>query len=1206
MRLLVAAVSTNVAALCASPPITITLSPNGTIEPLNSFGWTAATLSANAANSSFTLTNDAAGQFSIGGSMLRLEKPLGAVGTVYTIQIQATAPGYAPTTTTFSITVTNTMGTGLVEVIDATSLSLMWQDSAGTTPVTADGQTVNRLQGSVAGWVATCAATGPTYKANILNGLGVLRFSGGSTQFLSFITSTAINFFGTSWKNAPWTVIAVVNPTDLGAQRDIMGVGDNSSASYLLLGQNATTGYPRIVLGSGGANYSDSMANGLVSGQASVVMFSSDGCPDDLHITPMLNAAYSYGGGSSLNSPMMQSGSSPISGTMSPIAHNIGGRGVSSKVPWKGDIAALYYYNRNIGSVEGEYICNEIAQKYGIASASPTNTYLDTSGWPLWWQDDFDGSVVNWTPAQGVSGSSTLGSDGNPTGWLPGYIAGTSAKTFYGSPGAVSNELAWMVDPRNPLFAANGAGGIYSVSDSVLTMTAQATPAVHALNANNSFTITNTAGGTNLITTNANFSSLGVVVGDPIVPGGSLGGLISGTQYWIASIPNSGANSTFIASTTPPWVGNTTRTLTTASGSVSCTSKPCGAAAYLAGAMVSAGWKQRQFGIIQMRAKLSVPQNGIYNADWMMPANNAWYGEIDTLENFSNQGNAVQYSTLHSIAYAQTSSTNCQSQINHVNEPGDGQFHEWSVEWDETGTSFYFDGRSIGSTPAWGGIRAVTITSPGSGLTNGTYTLFAAAPQSPSATGSAPKLTLTVAGGAVVGYTIVSSGSQLSSQPTWYTNSGLTTPLSTTLPGVALTCDISDDPAIPMGYYEPFYLLYQLGINTLSGTYTGVAGFPSFQIDRIRWFKKQYPVPTPVSASTEVAAIVSYWSGQGVTMSSGDQVALTTFISTLKSYQLRKDTTPPTDIASYWDTTKLSLWEAIDALYVPGLTYNVANQTTAKSLSKMNLKAPGTNDLSENGSGVTYAPSTGLSLPGTAGVYLNSGQSAVQYTNQDGHFSLFLPAAPSNGTVAALCGFNSFRNWSASGTAFGALMGATLAPASFSSMSRVLTGHMAVNRGWRHACHQYQNGDSQWSGGYSSNNVDYAVVTVSGRCTSPATATATVSAGAITAITVTNGGTGYAAAPVVAISAFNGSGAAATASISGGVVTGITVTSGGSGYNNGPSGTFKIGSADGSTAGAAFSFLSASVGRRLAQAECEIYNSALRALFSSLGIPLTV
>jgi hypothetical protein len=67
-----------------------------------------------------------------------------------------------------------------------------------------------------------------------------------------------------------------------------------------------------------------------------------------------------------------------------------------------------------------------------------------------------------------------------------------------------------------------------------------------------------------------------------------------------------------------------------------------------------------------------------------------------------------------------------------------------------------------------------------------------------------------------------------------------------------------------------------------------------------------------------------------------------------------------------------------------------------------------------------------------------------------------------------------------------------------------------------------------------------------------ATASASVSSGAISSISVVISGYNYSSAPVVQITDSTGSGATATASISGGAVTGITVTAGGSSYSSAP------------------------------------------------------
>ena len=65
-------------------------------------------------------------------------------------------------------------------------------------------------------------------------------------------------------------------------------------------------------------------------------------------------------------------------------------------------------------------------------------------------------------------------------------------------------------------------------------------------------------------------------------------------------------------------------------------------------------------------------------------------------------------------------------------------------------------------------------------------------------------------------------------------------------------------------------------------------------------------------------------------------------------------------------------------------------------------------------------------------------------------------------------------------------------------------------------------------------------------------ATATVAGGAVTAFTVTNGGTGYLTPPPVFLVGGGGAGALATATVSGGVITAITVVEGGSNYATAP------------------------------------------------------
>lgn len=140
------------------------------------------------------------------------------------------------------------------------------------------------------------------------------------------------------------------------------------------------------------------------------------------------------------------------------------------------------------------------------------------------------------------------------------------------------------------------------------------------------------------------------------------------------------------------------------------------------------------------------------------------------------------------------------------------------------------------------------------------------------------------------------------------------------------------------------------------------------------------------------------------------------------------------------------------------------------------------------------------------------------------------------------------------------------------------------------------------------NSTGYATITRRGG--SGATATAAVTAGVVTGITVGAGGTGYLSAPDVVITGA-GTGATAVATIAGGIVTGIAITNGGTGYTTAPTISFAGGGA--TAAGGAFLYeiesLVDSIDVQLTQANADGSSSAwsylIAANMANFGMAMT-
>ena len=120
---------------------------------------------------------------------------------------------------------------------DADDTSTLWQDSAKTTAITADGQTVGAWEdksGNGRDWTQFFAGFKPTYKTSIQNGMDIIRFNGASNYMLAtsnkwqslFIVLSVTSVSGTdtltlvpfsNGSNSPGTIVQTNNLATLTA-----------------------------------------------------------------------------------------------------------------------------------------------------------------------------------------------------------------------------------------------------------------------------------------------------------------------------------------------------------------------------------------------------------------------------------------------------------------------------------------------------------------------------------------------------------------------------------------------------------------------------------------------------------------------------------------------------------------------------------------------------------------------------------------------------------------------------------------------------------------------------------------------------------------------------------------------------------------------------------------------------------------------------
>jgi len=104
----------------------------------------------------------------------------------------------------------------------------------------------------------------------------------------------------------------------------------------------------------------------------------------------------------------------------------------------------------------------------------------------------------------------------------------------------------------------------------------------------------------------------------------------------------------------------------------------------------------QQYGYFEMRAQLPAGA-GLWPAFWMIPKNDTYSSELDVLEQLGNDTKTI-YQTAHDWAGGDAATG---QKISTVTDTSAG-FHTYGVDWEPDTTTFYEDGKALGSvtTPA--------------------------------------------------------------------------------------------------------------------------------------------------------------------------------------------------------------------------------------------------------------------------------------------------------------------------------------------------------------------------------------------------------------------------------------------------------------------------------------------------------------------------
>ena len=217
--------------------------------------------------------------------------------------------------------------------LDPSDTSTLFQNTALTTPITADGQTIQGIKNKVSTSSAT-GSSGPTFKTNIRNGLNIMRYTGSQSLTTSSYTFTTTNV----------SIFAV-------------GLLTSSASGYY---KSIIYGSPDqiVYLGSGNGNF-------LTFSQGN---WGSSNSPDVsiLNSWSLMSAVFS----GTVLTPYLN-GTSQNTKTATSPRGAVTSLSIGGNANWIGDIAEIIIYDSALSTSERQQVEGYLAWKWGLVSNLP-------------------------------------------------------------------------------------------------------------------------------------------------------------------------------------------------------------------------------------------------------------------------------------------------------------------------------------------------------------------------------------------------------------------------------------------------------------------------------------------------------------------------------------------------------------------------------------------------------------------------------------------------------------------------------------------------------------------------------------------------------------------------------------------------------------------------------------------------------------------